>query len=63
MEFTPEVVDLLIAEEEDFLTNNTQYRFVMKPDEIRNFDFSEMNNKLYQFLDKLAIELLNKGKE
>ena len=56
MELTPEVVELLIAEEEDFLTINTKHRFVQKPNEIRNFDYSEMNNKLFQFLDKLATE-------
>lgn len=56
MELTSEVVELLIAEEEDFLTNNTKHRFVQKPDEIRNFDYSEMNNKLFQFLDKLTTE-------
>ena len=56
MEFTPEVVELLIAEEVDFLTNNTKHRFVQKPDEIRNFDYSDMNRKLFQFLDKLMDE-------
>ncbi|MDR0749640.1 MAG: type 1 glutamine amidotransferase [Tannerellaceae bacterium] len=54
LEFTPEIIELLIAEEEDFLTNNTKHRFVQKPNEIRNYDFSEMNRKLFGFLDKLA---------
>jgi len=58
MEFTPEVVALLIAEELDFLTNNTIHRYVQKPDEIRNHDFREMNEMLFQFLDKLATEYL-----
>lgn len=56
MELTPEVVELLIAEELDFLTNNTVHPYVQKPDEIRKYDFSEMNEKLFQFLDKLAAE-------
>lgn len=56
MELTPEVVEALIAEELDFLTNNTTYTYVQKPDEIRNYSFVEMNEKLFQFLDKLAIE-------
>lgn len=52
MELTPEVIELLIAEE-DFLSINTKHRFVQKPDEIRSFDYSEMNKKLFLFLDKL----------
>lgn len=56
MELTPEVVELLIAEEVDFLTNNTTHRFVQKPDEIRSYSFTEMNDKLFTFLDKLAEE-------
>jgi GMP synthase (glutamine-hydrolysing) len=60
MEFNHEVIELLIAEEEDFLTNNTAYKFVQKPGEIRNNDYTEMNNKLFQFLDKLITEYENK---
>lgn len=57
MEFTPEVVGLLIAEEIEFLTNNTTYQYVQKPEEIRSYDYAEMNAKLFLFLDKLASEL------
>lgn len=57
MEFTPEVTELLIAEEVDFLTNNTTYKYVQKPDEIRGYDFIEMNDNLFQFLDNLAVSL------
>lgn len=60
MELTPEVVELLIAEEEDFLTNNTKHRFVQKPNEIRSYDYTEMNGKLSTFLDKLSDEYNNK---
>ncbi|MFD2965917.1 type 1 glutamine amidotransferase [Sphingobacterium bambusae] len=56
MEFTPEVVELLIAEEEDFLVNNHTHRFVQKPDVIRNYNYAHMNDMLFQFLDKLAAE-------
>nr|WP_319572577.1 type 1 glutamine amidotransferase [uncultured Draconibacterium sp.] len=56
MELTQEVVDLLIAEELDFLSNNTTHKFVQKPDAIRGYDYSEMNDKLFSFLDKLADE-------
>jgi len=51
MEFTREVVELLIAEEEAFAVREN-YRFVQSPDEIRNFDYDEMNRKLYGFLDR-----------
>ena len=56
MELTLEVVDLLIAEELDFLNNNTMHKFVQKPDAIGGYDYSEMNDKLFSFLDKLANE-------
>lgn len=60
MEFTPEVVELLIAEEIDFLTKNTTHKYVQKPDEIRSYYYTEMNNKLFLFLDKMASELKNR---
>ncbi len=53
MEFTPEVVELLIKEEENFLLNNTIHKFVQKPDQIRSFKYEEMNKKLFKFLDRL----------
>lgn len=57
MELNKAIVELLIAEELDFLTNNTKHKFVQKPDEIRTADYAEMNNKLFTFLDKLADSL------
>lgn len=60
MELTPEVIELLIAEEEDFLINNTTHQFVQKPNEIRNYDYNEMNEKLFLFLDKLTNAYENK---
>lgn len=56
LEFTPAIVELLIAREQDFLSNNTVHRFVQKPDAMRAFDFKEMHEKLYSFLDKLMDE-------
>lgn len=53
MELTKEVVELLIAAEEDFLRRST-HQFVQKPKVIRQHDFKEMNNKLFQFLDHLT---------
>lgn len=54
MELTPEVVDLLIAEDEAFL-NNSDLSFVQKASEIRSYDFTGMNEKLFAFLDKLIL--------
>lgn len=56
MEFTPEVIALLIEEELDFLTNNNGYPYVQKPNEIRCYNYTEMNDKLFVFLDKLSEE-------
>lgn len=58
MEFTKEVVEMLISEELDFLTRNTTHQFVRKPEVFRNHDFSEMNEMLFRFLDKLEAEYL-----
>lgn len=59
MELNPEVVELLIAADEDFLLTNTKHQFVQHPDKIRSFNFSEMNQKLFEFLDKLEAEYQN----
>ena len=58
MEFTPDVVELLIAEELDFLSTNITHRFVQKPNEIRNNNYLEMNQKQHQFLDNLMANYL-----
>lgn len=62
MELTPDVVELLIAEDEDVLTNNIADQFVQDPDEIRTYDFTEMNDKLFRFLDKLVSAYKQKKK-
>lgn len=56
LELTPEVVELLIANDEEILLNNTKHRFIQKPDEIRTYDYTEMNEVLFRFLDKLVAE-------
>ncbi len=53
MELTKEVVELLIAAEGDFLYRSND-QFVQKPAFIRQYDFKEMNNKLFLFLDHLT---------
>jgi len=56
LELTTEVVELLIANDEEILINNTKHRFIQKPDEIRIYDYTEMNEVLFRFLDKLVAE-------
>jgi len=59
MELNKEVIELLIESDEDFLIKNTMHRYVQKPDEIRSFDYTLMNNKLFKCLDKLQQEYEN----
>jgi GMP synthase (glutamine-hydrolysing) len=58
MELTRDVVKLLIASDGELQQKSTQYDFVQHPDQIEQFPYSEMNSKLWTFLDKLAIEYL-----
>lgn len=53
MEFTLDVVELLIAHAEKDLSFASEYRFVNTPEELRAHDYSEMNQILFGFLDKL----------
>ncbi|MEO3989099.1 type 1 glutamine amidotransferase [Pseudocitrobacter cyperus] len=53
MELTPDVVELLIAHSEKDLNRAAEYRFVNTPEELRAHDYSEMNQVLFGFLDKL----------
>lgn len=56
MEFTSEVVELLIAASESDLASLTDRRFVQQPPALRANDWDEMNQKLFTFLDKLVAE-------
>ncbi|MGX9416156.1 type 1 glutamine amidotransferase [Vibrio sp. WJH972] len=51
MELTKDVVALLI--ENDDLSEAEKYRFVDAPDALLSHDYDEMNQKLYEFLNKL----------
>ena len=53
MEFTPEVVDLLIAASETELATLTSHRFVQQPATLRSHDWQAMNGQLFVFLDRL----------
>ena len=56
LEFDPEAVDLLIvAEGEEVLDEQrSKLNFVQNPQDIRAYDYREMNTKLYAFLDSLT---------
>ena len=54
MEFTPEVIELLIAASGHELSTLTHHRFVQQPDALRINDHEAMNQKLFGFLDQLA---------
>jgi GMP synthase (glutamine-hydrolysing) len=54
MEFTREVIELLIAASENELAGLTHQKFVQQPAALRQNDYSEMNEKLFVFLDKLV---------
>ena len=54
MEFTRDVVEYLILNSEDDLKSASSSRFVDTPSAIRRHSYSEMNEKLIEFLDKLA---------
>ena len=56
MEFTPEVIDLLIAASESELATLTAHRFVQQPTALRKNDYTAMNAALFTFLDKLVAE-------
>ena len=55
LEFDLEAIDLLIAAdgEEHLCQQNKQLPFVQTPDQLRKNDYSEMNKKLFAFLDSL----------
>jgi GMP synthase (glutamine-hydrolysing) len=56
MEFNREVVELLIAHSEGELAKLVDHRYVQQPDVLRQNDYSQMNETLFMFLDKLAHE-------
>ncbi|SCM79727.1 putative glutamine amidotransferase-like protein YfeJ [uncultured Pleomorphomonas sp.] len=54
MEFTPEVVELLIAASETELAALAAHTYVQQPDALRRNDYGPMNEALFTFLDKLV---------
>ncbi|HDS1367967.1 TPA: type 1 glutamine amidotransferase [Stenotrophomonas maltophilia] len=54
MEFTSEVIDLLIAASERELAMLRGHRFVQQPNALRANNYEAMNQKLFGFLDRLV---------
>jgi GMP synthase (glutamine-hydrolysing) len=54
MEFNREVVELLIAHSEEELATLRDHKYVQQPSVLRQSDYSQMNETLFAFLDKLA---------
>ncbi|MWP47065.1 type 1 glutamine amidotransferase [Gilliamella sp. Pas-s27] len=54
LEFTPNIVKALIAHSQKELSQAEKYRFVDTPDKLRSHDYTEMNQTLYKFLNKLS---------
>lgn len=54
MEFTPEVIALLLTATEAEFPSLINYKFVQQPEALREHEFSDMNQKLFGFLDKLV---------
>lgn len=56
LEFDPEAIDLLIAVdgEEHLRQQNQELPFVQTPEQLRANDYSQMNKKLFAFLDSLT---------
>ena len=56
MEFNKQVIELLIASSDPSLEMLAQHKFVQQADALRENDYSDMNAKLFVFLDKLSEE-------
>lgn len=54
LEFTTEIIEMLISNTLNDLRHATKYRFVDTVETLRSHDYSDMNQKLYVFLDKLV---------
>lgn len=54
MEFDTAVIELLIANSQQELNAARGRRFVRREEEMRTWDYREMNQKLWTFLDKLT---------
>jgi GMP synthase (glutamine-hydrolysing) len=53
-EFTPEAIEAMIKHSTEELTEHAGKPFVETPDQLRKHDFTEINAKLFGFLDNLT---------
>ncbi|MDM1494669.1 glutamine amidotransferase [Myroides odoratimimus] len=56
MEFTPEVIELIIANDQESLVRYANHRLVQSAQQLMKYDYTTMNQALYTFLDKLVEE-------
>ena len=56
LEFTKKVTELLIDSDKDLEKKSQTLPYVQSPQTIRDNDYNEMNNLLYEFLDNLTRE-------
>lgn len=56
MEFTPELIELLITASGSELARLHGQRFVQQPDALRRHDYSTMNENLFGFLNRLMLD-------
>jgi len=54
MEFTADAIEGLIQHSEQELAEAKGKRFIRSVEEMRAWDYQQMNEKLWQFLDKLV---------
>ena len=54
LEFTTEIIEMLISNTQNDLRHATKYRFVDTVETLRSHDYNDMNQKLCVFLDKLV---------
>ena len=58
MEFTTDLIQSLIKESSADLEDSGKRPFVQNPQQLLSFDYSEMNKKLWNFLDSLTSDYL-----
>ena len=59
LEFDSEIVVELIENEKNLEQEFEKFRYIENPEEIKKYDYTAMNKKLHEFLDKLDIEYKN----
>jgi GMP synthase (glutamine-hydrolysing) len=60
MEFTPELIELMVAASAGELASLAGQMFVQQPAALRQNDYEDMNAKLFVFLDKLMLAYWNR---